>query len=166
MMIDNDPRAPIWVPVVLPLLYLVSIYFLTQWMEKREAFSMKGVMAVYNCYSTALSAFMCYFLLRELTSVPMAAMWTSKPLGVPSAIFWIAYQSKFIEYTDTIIFVLRKKKDQVTPLHVIHHAEMGPLMWFIYVTDPGNINNAFGPMINAGIHTVMYGTSNPCSVHF
>ncbi len=67
----------------------------------------------------------------------------------------VAYQSKYLEFADTLFFRLRHKADQVTTLHVIHHAEMGPLMWAFYVVAQGSLNNNFGPMINAGVHTVM-----------
>lgn len=37
---------------------------------------------------------------------------------------WLFYFSKFIEFTDTLFFVLRKKQSQITTLHVIHHGRV------------------------------------------
>jgi hypothetical protein len=44
----------------------------------------------------------------------------------------------------------------VSPLHVVHHAIMGPIMWLIITQCPGG-GSYFGPAINSFIHTVMYG---------
>ncbi len=69
------------------------------------------------------------------------------------------YQSKFLEFFDTLFMLLRNTESsigQVTPLHVIHHAVMGPIMWLIVTVEPGG-NSFFGPCINSFIHTVMYG---------
>lgn len=38
-----------------------------------------------------------------------------------AAVCWIFYMSKFIELFDTLFFILRKKFNQVTFLHVFHH---------------------------------------------
>lgn len=40
-------------------------------------------------------------------------------------------------------------------LHVIHHAEMGPLMWLFCRVYPFS-HSMFGPAINSFIHTMMY----------
>ena len=42
---------------------------------------------------------------------------------------WIYYFSKLIELLDTFFFILRKKNNQVTFLHVYHHATM-PFIWW------------------------------------
>ncbi len=36
---------------------------------------------------------------------------------------WIFYISKFIELLDTLFFILRKKFNQITFLHVFHHGK-------------------------------------------
>jgi hypothetical protein len=35
---------------------------------------------------------------------------------------WLFFMTKFIEFADTIFFILRKKTRQISALHVIHHA--------------------------------------------
>lgn len=35
---------------------------------------------------------------------------------------WVYYFSKLSEFADTIFFVLRKKKSQITWLHLYHHS--------------------------------------------
>ena len=50
-------------------------------------------------------------------------------------IAWLYYINKYIELLDTIFFVMRKKWNQVTFLHVYHHAIM-PIWAFNQVCDP------------------------------
>ena len=47
---------------------------------------------------------------------------------IAKAIWWF-YISKLLELLDTVIFILRKKYNQVSFLHVFHHASMFSLWW-------------------------------------
>ena len=49
-------------------------------------------------------------------------------LQIAHALWWY-YFSKLIEFLDTIFFVLRKKNNQISFLHVYHHATMFPIWW-------------------------------------
>lgn len=49
---------------------------------------------------------------------------------------YIYYLSKFLELFDTIFFVMRKRFDQVSTLHVIHHG----IMPFASESKLGNAN--------------------------
>lgn len=42
---------------------------------------------------------------------------------------WWYYISKFTEFFDTLFFVLRKKNEHVSALHVIHHGIMPLFAW-------------------------------------
>ncbi|VDN34748.1 unnamed protein product [Dibothriocephalus latus] len=42
---------------------------------------------------------------------------------------YLFYLSKFVEMLDTVFFLVRGKLDQVTFLHVFHHAAMPPSIW-------------------------------------
>ena len=47
---------------------------------------------------------------------------------IAKALWWF-YFSKCVEMMDTIFFILRKKNNQVSFLHVYHHATMFPIWW-------------------------------------
>lgn len=49
-------------------------------------------------------------------------------LKMAGALWWY-FISKGIEYLDTVFFILRKKFNQVTFLHVYHHCTMFTLWW-------------------------------------
>lgn len=55
-----------------------------------------------------------------------------------STAYWY-YITKFIEFADTIFFVLRKKEDHITNLHVIHHGVMPMSVWWGIKFTPGQI---------------------------
>ena len=47
---------------------------------------------------------------------------------IASALWWY-YISKGVEFLDTVFFILRKKFNQVSFLHVYHHCTMFTLWW-------------------------------------
>ena len=97
------------------------------------------------------------------------------PISVLQALSlaWWFYLSKFIDFFDSIFFILRKKFDHLSPLHVIHHSTLPFMSWFgpkfagnitscIYVTITimiliqGGGNTTFGGMWNSLVHCAMY----------
>lgn len=62
-------------------------------------------------------------------------------------------------YSNTYLFTHysknRKKDSQVTFLHVIHHSIVPISVWVGLKFAPGG-NNALFPLLNAGVHTIMY----------
>jgi hypothetical protein len=68
---------------------------------------------------------------------------------------WWYYFCKFTEFLDTVFFVLRKKFDQITNLHVIHHSIMPAAVWWGVKFTPGGHATFFG-MLNTFVHIIMY----------
>ena len=62
---------------------------------------------------------------------------------------WWYFFSKFIDLLDTIFFIMRKKYNQVSALHVIHHSTLPWLSWWgpRFV---GGGHAGFGPFLNSG----------------
>ena len=52
------------------------------------------------------------------------------PLLQALSLAWWFYLSKFIDFFDSIFFILRKKFDHLSPLHVIHHSTLPFMSWF------------------------------------
>jgi len=63
--------------------------------------------------------------------------------------------SKIIELLDTVFFVLRKKMNQVTTLHVWHHSFMVISYYWGIKHYPGG-HGSFVGFLNSGIHVIMY----------
>lgn len=52
---------------------------------------------------------------------------------------YVYYISKLTEFADTIFFVLRKKKTQITLLHLYHHSLTPLEAWILVKFIPGKI---------------------------
>lgn len=65
------------------------------------------------------------------------------------------YIVKIIELLDTVFFIMRKKFNQVTFLHVYHHFAM-PAASFIGVKYVAGGHGTFFGFMNAQVHVVMY----------
>lgn len=68
---------------------------------------------------------------------------------------WLYFISKFTEFLDTFFFILRKRYDQVSTLHVIHHGIMPFSVWWGVKFIPGGHATFFG-LINTFVHIIMY----------
>ncbi|KAL2085462.1 hypothetical protein ACEWY4_018782 [Coilia grayii] len=164
---ERDPRVRGWLlldsylpTVLLTLLYLLIIMLGPLYMRSRPAYSLKGVLAVYNFSVTMLSLYMLVELIlaswaggyrlqcQSLTDAGEADVRVAKVL-------WWYYFSKLIEFLDTIFFILRKKNGQITFLHVYHHASMFNIWWCVLNWIPCG-QSFFGPTLNSFIHVLMY----------
>ncbi|XP_070513920.1 very long chain fatty acid elongase AAEL008004 isoform X2 [Cardiocondyla obscurior] len=130
-------------------------------MENRKPFQFKNTLVVYNLFQVIFSAWLFYECL-------MGGWWDQysfrcQPVDYsnsPTAIrmvhaSWWYYFSKFTEFMDTIFFVLRKKNNHVSTLHVIHHGCMPMSVWFGVKFTPGGHSTFFG-LLNTFVHIVMY----------
>lgn len=130
-------------------------------MENRKPFQLKNVLIVYNLFQVIFSAWLFHECL-------MGGWWghysfRCQPVDYsnsPTAIrmvhaSWWYYFSKFTEFMDTIFFVLRKKNNHVSTLHVIHHGCMPMSVWFGVKFTPGGHSTFFG-LLNTFVHIVMY----------
>merc|ERR1712226_1114968 len=83
-------------------------------------------------------------------------MGTESDDGLTAAsIVWWYFFSKFTDFMDSFFFVLRKKNNQPTSLHVIHHAMM-PMVSWIFLKFVGGGHSTFFMFLNMGVHVVMY----------
>nr|QMX41497.1 very long chain fatty acid elongation protein ELO3 [Dioryctria abietella] len=132
-----------------------------QIMANRKPFQMRGVLIVYNLAQTIFSTWLFTEYLRSgwwghynFTCQPVD--YSRSPLAMRMVnICWWYYFSKFTEFLDTIFFVMRKKNDQVSTLHVIHHGIMPMSVWVGTKFAPGG-HSTFFALLNSFVHIVMY----------
>ncbi|CAL8085211.1 unnamed protein product, partial [Calicophoron daubneyi] len=151
MLIDGflpmgDPRVENWplmespVPTFLIVLtYLVVIVWWGQkYMEQRKkAFEVRRIMLVYNIGMVFFSGWLTYEFCANgwfgggytLGCQPVDR--TKRPKAYRMAsVCYLFFVSKLIELFDTACFVVRRKFEQVSFLHVFHHAIMPVSWWF------------------------------------
>ena len=97
-------------------------------MKNREPFNLRIAMITYNFFMVIISTLL--FIYTGIHGWFGKYNWKCQPVdyteeGMPIAYMcYFYYLTKFIEFFDTIFFVLRKKFDNVSKLHVIHHGIM------------------------------------------
>eukprot|EP01026_Neomeris_dumetosa_P034335 TRINITY_DN2762_c0_g1_i18.p1 TRINITY_DN2762_c0_g1~~TRINITY_DN2762_c0_g1_i18.p1 ORF type:complete len:222 (-),score=6.85 TRINITY_DN2762_c0_g1_i18:246-833(-) len=70
-------------------------------------------------------------------------------------IIYIFYLSKLYEFFDTAIMFMKGNLNQVTFLHVYHHASISLIWWLISYIAPGG-DAWYSVMLNSFVHVVMY----------
>ena len=99
-------------------------------MENRKPFKLRKFIIFYNFLQVLFSAYLFYevafagwFSHYNWRCQPVDRTRSESALRMINVSWWY-YFSKFTEFFDTFFFVLRKRYDQVSTLHVIHHGIM------------------------------------------
>lgn len=170
-LMDNksDPRTQQWLLVSSPgpLLTILATYLYfcisagPRYMKDRKPYDLKTVIQCYNAIQVALSVFLVYEGLQsgwfhdyKFSCQPVDYSDDPKAMRMASAVWWY-YFSKLTELLDTVFFVLRKKSNQVSYLHLYHHSLMPVCAWIGAKFLPGGHGTLMG-VINAFIHIIMY----------
>jgi len=143
--------------------YLLFCFVGPKVMAKREAFDPKGFMLAYNAYQTAFNVFVLGMFISEIITLKQPA-WGSKMPWSDNRSFkillgvWLHYNNKYLELLDTVFMVARKKTNQLSFLHVYHHALLIWAWWLVCHLMATNdcIDAYFGAACNSFIHIVMY----------
>lgn len=169
MMSRKDPRVDGWLlmgsPFYTPIICASYIYFVKslgpKLMRDRKPFELKLPIIIYNIVQVVFSIYVVYkglvhaWLYRySLTCQPIDYSDDPDELIVVEMCWWY-YICKLTEFLDTVFFVLRKKNDQITNLHVIHHSIMPAAVWWGVRFSPGGHGTFFG-ILNTFVHVVMY----------
>ncbi|KAL5008886.1 hypothetical protein ScPMuIL_014467 [Solemya velum] len=168
-----DPRTDDWFMIETPfptigvlLLYFCMVKYGPMFMKNRKALDLKYPLIVYNFTMVVVSFYMFYqFMYHQWFNNYaifgcQAVDYSDSPNAIKiTSICWFFFMTKFIELADTAFFILRKKNNQISFLHVFHHGFL-PFSWWIGVrffcfTFPGGMGT-FHAMVNASVHTVMY----------
>jgi len=130
-------------------------------MENRKPFELKNPIIVYNLFQVIFSTWLFYescvagwFNGYSFRCQPVDYSTSPMAMRMANGCWWY-YISKFTEFMDTIFFVLRKKNNHISTLHVIHHGVMPMSVWFGVKFTPGGHSSFFG-FLNTFVHIIMY----------
>ncbi|KAG7172611.1 Elongation of very long chain fatty acids protein-like 7 [Homarus americanus] len=165
-----DPRQGSWLLLQSPLpsllLCLLYVGIVTWWgplyMSSRKPFSgLRPFMIAYNAFQVVFSAWLFtqgglggWFGGYKLVCQTCDFSDDPKAVLMMHGAFWY-YFSKFIDFIDTIFFVLNKKYEHISVLHVSHHALMPISLWYGVRHQAGG-HATFMGFINSFVHVVMY----------
>lgn len=171
MLVKNgDPRTANWPLMSSPfptlaicLSYVCVVKVLgPKLMENKKPMELRKVLIYYNLFQVLFSMWlfieigMSGWLTGRYSLRCEPVDYSSHPVTIRMVhACWWYYFSKFTEFFDTIFFVLRKKNEHVSTLHVIHHGVMPVSVWFGVKFTPGGHSTFFG-LINTFVHIVMY----------
>ncbi|CAN8027890.1 unnamed protein product [Ixodes persulcatus] len=130
-------------------------------MKNREPMQLRWIMVGYNFFMVAIS--LVIFLLLGFYGWFGHYNWKCQPVDYTESseailmthLSWWYYISKFVEFIDTIFFVLRKKFTHISTLHVIHHGMMPMSVWWGVKFTPGG-HSTFFAFVNSFVHILMY----------
>lgn len=165
---QSDPRVKNWFLLGDPLpnlciwlTYMCSLFIVPHLMKHRKPFELKQVLFLYNVVMVILSIYMAYeftvsAVLGQYSLLCQPVDYSDSPVALRMAsVSWVFYFSKVIELLDTLFFMLRKKNNQVSFLHVYHHSTMIWNWWLGANYIPGG-QSFFNGAINSSVHVVMY----------
>ncbi|XP_068703408.1 very long chain fatty acid elongase 4-like isoform X4 [Montipora foliosa] len=163
LMDSGDPKTADWPFVSTPwpiisflAIYLVIVKVGPTIMQKREACNLREVLIIYNFLLVILSVWLVYESVASAMDIPnFNFICPSLPYVIGDAkhnrlaraiyVYWL---SKFVESLETVFFILRKKNNQVSFLHVYHHSVMVVLGWTASKWLPGGISKYFQAPLN------------------
>ncbi|KAL9921417.1 very long chain fatty acid elongase AAEL008004-like isoform 1-T1 [Glossina fuscipes fuscipes] len=149
---------------VAPVISIYLVFVLTvgpSLMKNRPAFQVKTLLVIYNITHIVLCAYVmkrmrafCQGDLFNFANCRVHHDMSEKSLDYYEISTYVS-MLKNLELFDTVLFVLRKKQNQVTPLHVFHHSSVLVLilLYFRYYRAEGTF---FPVYMNCFIHILMY----------
>ncbi|XP_042215397.1 elongation of very long chain fatty acids protein AAEL008004-like [Homarus americanus] len=165
-----DPRQDSWLLMKSPLpTYFLSLGYVIgvtwlgpKFMENRKPISgLRPVMVAYNTFQVVYSSWLVYetCLGGWFTNYSFRCQicdFSNDPQAIRMlhASYWY-YFSKFVDFFDTVFFVLNKKHEHISLLHVVHHSLMPVSMWYGVRYQPGG-HSTFMGLLNSFVHVVMY----------
>ncbi|XP_055915899.1 elongation of very long chain fatty acids protein 7-like [Eupeodes corollae] len=151
--------SPTFLIAILSLYLVVVLKIGPSFMKSRPAYQLKTYIICYNIFQVVA----CVYLVSKIvTSEPPALRFWKCVVGEPGSVqrkhfdhlsivtFWL----KVTELSETLVFVLRKKQNQVSFLHVFHHCSTVSL---VYQSKFYSASSALFPIfLNSNVHIVMY----------
>jgi len=142
-------------------LYFVKIYG-PQLMKNRPPMNLKWIMFIHNVTLVLINGI--GFAVALVGTEYFQLTFKCQKFDPSSSnmkdlvLFYLGYTyyiTKFMDFLDTVYFVLRKKNSHISTLHVFHHSIM-PIMCYMFFKFSVFTNNGFVPILNSFVHTIMY----------
>lgn len=172
--IESDPRIQHYPllgggPWIAWSIVAAYVYFVKRLgpilMKNREAFDLKPLIVFYNIFMFLVNTYFFYQIMIEYRlGIDMNIYNFQKPPKIDYSqrtmnICWLGYLyllSKYMDLLETIFFVLRKKFNQISTLHVYHHAVVPVLVHMFIKVSPSGGPGVMFPMLNTFVHMSKY----------
>lgn len=159
-------------PFILPFFYLAGVFLLRRLMASRPPVNTKVLTQFHNLFIGLLSLAMFLGIVYGVLFDSVGDIWRDPSIGNDifctrnrgddfsyingSTFFWVYlyYLSKYYEWMDTLIIVLKKSDRQLSYLHVFHHCIIVPVSWAWCASNWPIV--WYGCSINCLVHVIMY----------
>lgn len=149
-----------------PLLTIFAIYLFyvlkigPRYMKNRKPFNLQKFIRCYNIFQIiACTYFVTWSYNRGFR---ISDAWTciknrteDRELLELYTCNWNFLLLRLIELIETVVFVLRKKQNQVSTLHVYHHISTASILW-LFLKYGTNEMGVYACALNCLVHIVMY----------
>ena len=117
----------------------------------------KYLLCVHNLISIISSAYIFVGILKELYTHNYSFYGNELDTehNALTHYMWVFHMTKYYEFMDTFIMVLRNSYRQISFLHVYHHISTVLYTWYIIYDHPGG-DYYLGPLLNSWVHIWMY----------
>ncbi|GLH08345.1 Elongation of very long chain fatty acids protein, partial [Gryllus bimaculatus] len=130
--------------------YTLFVTRLGPWMMRdRKPFKLKRTLIVYNALQIFANAYVFYMGMSQFWLATYS--WRCEPIDYSNS----SSALEVADLLDTIFFVLRKKNNQISFLHVYHHSNMVLVSWCALKYFPGGHGTFLG-LFNTFVHACMY----------
>ncbi|XP_066601875.1 very long chain fatty acid elongase 1-like [Prorops nasuta] len=165
----SDPRVADWplmsnplsILIILFLYLLFVLHIGPNYMKNRLPCSLVNIMICFNIFTATGSGILAFGMLTSgyttslsLGCEPVDFSYNSESLSMARWVWWLMLLRIF-ELSDTVIFVFRKKQNQLSFLHIYHHCITVILAWIVCKYAPGGMWT-FIMILNSVVHVVMY----------
>ncbi|XP_049865803.1 elongation of very long chain fatty acids protein 7-like isoform X2 [Pectinophora gossypiella] len=151
------PQTLTGLAVVLSVYLTLVLKILPDYMKNRAPYKLNKILSIYNAFQVAYSTYLVFIYTRYMLrhGVITTRCPTGQDLqGVISEILPY-FVAKHLDFLDTIFFVLRKKDNQISFLHLYHHTAMASWTWLHYFYHPTDHFVVVG-LLNSFVHVLMY----------
>jgi len=139
----------------LPVVWVFCVYGFASYMTTHRAFGVKRVMQVYNVVQIVVCSYMVWGL--------MPCIGFPNVFGIDSAydkasewFVFVHFLTKFLDWFDTLWIIMKKNRQQLSFLHVYHHATIGMVWGYLLTSGVGCGTVRYGAFANSLTHVIMY----------
>ncbi|XP_050542565.1 elongation of very long chain fatty acids protein-like [Daktulosphaira vitifoliae] len=143
------------------LISLVYVFFIKvigpKYMTNKKPYKLRKILMVYNIGQILACTYLSISFLKtnpkfgcdplDLSNDPMS-------IHIASLVWWTKLL-KLTEYIETVFFVLRKKQNQISALHIYHHVSTYMIIWMSTRINPGGVVR-IPVILNCFVHMMMY----------
>ncbi|GFO10777.1 elongation of very long chain fatty acids protein [Plakobranchus ocellatus] len=145
-MMDYFLIEPFYTNMGIAITYLLIVLLGPILMRPFKPFVLKWPLILYNFCMVAVSVYMLFEVIYTayISNYSMFCQpvdFSRQPLAIRMArLVWLYFFTRYVEFLDTVFFILRKKNNQMTFLHVYHHVTIAGTWWVTANVAPGGMN--------------------------